>query len=276
MIEFDLPHHVVGISVKSAYYDHLINPISEVNFCEAHIENFIAGGYHLAHLRRIAGQVPISLHGVSLSLGGFISPSDDMLSIRKKIIDIIKPVFVSEHASCSFYGQHLNDLLPISFSKKTIFRLVQHIDKVQSYFKRQILIENITSYVTFVDDDMSEAEFLNQVAEKSGCGLLLDVNNLYIQEFNLGRSAQDFIKYIKPHYVQQYHLAGGEYNEKHAMIIDTHSTDISPEVLNLYRQAIDIIGIKPTLYERDNNIPAFEELIKTVKNIREIHDKKMI
>ena len=267
----NISSYSVGLGVKSVYYDRLLNPNSGIDFCEAHIENFIAGGFHLKCLRQISDIMPVSLHGVALSLGGETAPTQEALQSRKEIIDMINPVFVSEHAACTFSGQHLNDLLPIALNTKTITRLVEHIDRTQSYFKRQILLENLTSYIIFDDDIMSEAMFLNEIAQKSGCGLLLDINNLYLQECNLQRSTQDFIDTINPAYIKQYHLAGGEYNSQYNMIIDTHGADITPEVMNLYAKIINNIGSKPTLYERDNNIPPFDDLLCTVNNIRHIH-----
>lgn len=269
----ELSEKAVGLGVKSVYYDRLIDN-KKIDFCEAHIENFIAGGLHLKHLKKIADMMPISLHGVALSLGGHLPPSLEALEARKRIIDIINPVFVSEHAACTFAGQHLNDLLPISLNDKTITRLVHHIDSVQTYFKRQILLENLSSYIAFDDDDMCEYDFLNFIAQKSGCGLLMDINNIAIQEHNLQRSATDFIDNIKPEYVKQYHLAGGEYSVDYDKVIDTHGTDISPHVMSLYAKALDKIGFRPTLYERDNNIPPFDELLHTVHEIRQIHQAK--
>ena len=271
-----LSENSIGIGVKSVYYDSLLKPDAQIDFCEAHIENFIAGGLHLKYLKQIADIMPVTLHGVALSLGGQSAPTIEALESRKRIIDIINPVFVSEHAACTFAGQHLNDLLPISLNYKTISRLVNHIDKTQSYFKRQILLESLSSYVIFDDDDMPEAEFLNEIAKQSGCGLLLDINNIYIQEINLQRSTQAFINIIRPEYIKQYHLAGGEYNAEHNMMIDTHGTNVSCEVMNLYAQIINKIGLRPTLYERDNNIPPFDDLIKTVHNIRQTHQEMTV
>lgn len=264
----------VGLSAKSAYYNEMLESNHNVDFFEAHIENYFDGGRHLTTLKKISETIPITLHGVALSLGGMESPSDIALEQRKKIIDIINPAFISEHAACTFYnGCHLNDLLPIALNNKTVQRLSDHIDKTQSYFKRQILLENLSAYMTFDDDDMPEAEFLNLVAQKSGCGLLLDVNNIYIQEFNLGRSALEFLQTIKPEYVQQYHLAGGEYNADYNLIIDTHGTDIPDEVMQLYQKTLNIIGFRPTLYERDNNIPAFHKLLDTIQAVRNVHQE---
>jgi uncharacterized protein (UPF0276 family) len=271
MQKLKISGHSVGIGVKSVYYNRLLDSDCGIDFCEAHIENFIAGGFHLNQLKHIANQMPVTLHGVALSLGGQCPPTTEALAQRKRIIDMINPVFVSEHAACTHVGQHLNDLLPIALNQKTVKRIVQHIDKTQTYFQRQILLENLTSYVVFDDDDMHEGEFLNAIAKQSGCGLLLDVNNLYLQEYNLGRSADMFLQTIKPEYIQQYHVAGGEYNAEYDIMIDTHGTDIQSQIMDLYCKTIDKIGNRPTLYERDNNIPEFDDLLNTVQNIRQSH-----
>ncbi|MFT6071552.1 MAG: hypothetical protein ACJARD_000793 [Alphaproteobacteria bacterium] len=266
-----LHNHTVGLSVKADYYQDIIDGHHDIDFFEAHIENFMMGGHHLRYLKQIRAHYSVSLHGVALSLGSQTAPTAEALQDRKKIIDIIQPAIISEHAACTFGDQHFNDLLPISLNSNTVQRLVRNIDITQSYFKRQILLENLSSYLAFDDDDMSEADFLNAVAKHSGCGLLLDVNNIYIQEFNLKRSAQHFINVINPDYVQQYHVAGGEYNADYNMIIDTHGTDIPNEVMALYQKTLYKIGARPTLYERDNNIPPFTTLCQTADIIRKSH-----
>lgn len=268
---FILKNNAVGISLKKPYYTDILNNVDQIDFVEAHIENYISGGFHLNYLKNIAHKLPVSLHGVALSLGGKTFPSDKMLLERAKIIDLINPIFFSEHAACTSHTQHYNDLLPISLNIETVKRIVNHIDYVQNFFKRQILLENLSSYIVFDDDTLSEADFLNMIAERSGCGLLLDINNIYVQEFNLKRSASIFLETINPIFVQQYHLAGGEYNADHNMIIDTHGTDIPDEVLDLYEIALKKIGLRPTLYERDNNLPTFNDLCMTVTKIRNIH-----
>jgi len=262
--------HAVGLSLKAQHYHNILNDSYNVDFFEAHIENYIAGGHHLKYLKAISEIYPVTLHGVALSLGSQNIPSDEALIERKKIIDFINPVIVSEHAACTFSKQHFNDLLPISLNMNNVNRLVRNIDHTQSFLKRTILLENLSSYMAFDDDSMSEADFLNEIAKKSGCGLLLDVNNIYIQEFNLQRSAEHFIQTIKPEYVKQYHLAGGEYNAHYNKIIDTHGTDIPDEVMDLYQKTIRIIGHKPTLYERDNNIPSFDTLCATAHKVKKM------
>lgn len=258
----------VGLSLKSQHYKDILSKNHTTDFFEAHIENYIAGGHHLHTLKTISENYPITLHGVALSLGGFTPPTPESLIERKKIIDEINPKIVSEHAACTYAGQHFNDLLPISLNSKTLQRICAHIDHTQGFLNRQILLENLSSYISFDDDTMSEADFLNEIAKRTGCGLLIDINNIYIQEFNLSRPALAFLDTINPDFVQQYHLAGGEYNAEYDMIIDTHGTDIPLDVMDLYHIATDKIGFRPTLYERDNNIPDFQTLYATLKNIK--------
>lgn len=263
-----LKPNAIGLSAKSAYYDQMLINNHDIDFFEAHIENYIAGGHHLQTLKKISETTPITLHGVALSLGSMRAPTHEALLERKKIIDLINPTFISEHAACTYHQQHLNDLLPIALNTQTAQRLSDHIAQSQDFFGRQILLENLSAYMSFDDDKLPEAEFLNIVAQKSGCGLLLDINNIHIQEYNLNRSATAFLRTINPDYIQQYHLAGGEYNADYDIIIDTHGTDIHDDVMQLYRQTLNKIGPRPTLYERDNNIPPFHELVQTANLIR--------
>ncbi|MEM6603911.1 MAG: DUF692 domain-containing protein [Pseudomonadota bacterium] len=259
----------LGISLKSLHYNDLLSHSYPVDFLEGHIENYLEGGYHLDVLKRLSQKYDITLHGVGLSLGSTDAPLQQDIQIRKKIIDIIQPAYFSEHAAWTRCGNsHLNDLLPLPLNGETSRRLADHADKVQNILGRQILLENLSSYITFPEDDMSEAEFMNDIAQKSGCGILLDINNIYVQEHNLGRSAISFLKSIDKKAVMQYHLAGGEFFEDSGIIVDTHGTDVPKDVLELYRVAIDIIGMRPTLYERDNNIPGIDDMMSQLQSIK--------
>ena len=266
-----LPNDAVGISLKGEFYNILCEKPQPVDFLETHIENYFDGGYHLERLQEVAALYPLTLHGVGLSLGSHDIPSDPELTKRKNIIDIIHPAIFSEHAAWTRSGNsHLNDLLPFPMTKETVQRLVRNITATQDFLKQPILIENLSSYMTFEEDTLGEAEFMNEVCAQSGCSLLLDINNIYVQEYNLGRSAEAYLKTINAKYVKQYHLAGGEKSIHQDVIIDTHGTDIPDEVMALYKIALDQIGLRPTLYERDNNIPSFDDMLSEVKRIKNV------
>lgn len=271
-----LEDNAVGICLKSLYYQELLDNHYAIDFLEGHIENYCEGGFHLKTLAILKEKYPLSLHGVGLSLGSSSPPLMDDILIRKKIIDHISPVFFSEHAAWTRHGNaHLNDLLPLPLTYKIAKNLADNICQTQDILKRTILIENLTSYITFPEDILTEAEFMNEVCRLSGCGLLLDINNIFIQEHNLKRKAEDFLKTIKPAYVKQYHLAGGEKLQDTDFICDTHGVDIPDTVFALYKKALQIIGLRPTLYERDNNIPPLTHMLEQVTKIREIQKQSV-
>ena len=271
-----LKDDAVGICLKSLHYQELLENNAPVDFLEGHIENYCEGGFHLKTLADLKNKYPISLHGVGLSLGSSSSPLMEDILIRKRIIDTISPVFFSEHAAWTRHkNAHLNDLLPLPLTHKIAKNLADNISKTQDIFKRTLLIENLTSYITFPEDVLTEAEFMNEVCSLSGCHLLLDVNNIVIQEHNLGRNAEDFLKTIKPAYVKQYHLAGGERLQDTDFICDTHGTDIPDSVFAFYKKALQIIGLRPTLYERDNNIPPLQDMLEQVIKIRAIQKQSV-
>lgn len=266
-----LANNAIGISLKDAFYDTLLNEKQHIDFLEAHIENYFDGGMPLKCLKEISEKYALTLHGVGLSLASSDAPSETSLQQRQNIIDIIKPAFFSEHAAWTRSGNsHLNDLLPFPMTDETANRLVRNIHKTQEKLKRPLLIENLSSYITFEEDTYNEADFMNLICQKSGCFMLLDINNIYVQQYNLRRSAKAYLETIQPQYVKQYHLAGGEKSAYSDIIIDTHGTDIPDEVMALYKIALRKIGMRPTLYERDNNIPSLADMLENVEKIRQV------
>ncbi|MGZ5280552.1 MAG: MNIO family bufferin maturase, partial [Pseudobdellovibrionaceae bacterium] len=199
---------------------------------------------------------PIVLHGVSLSIGSTDELNFQYLRNLKRLIDTIEPAWVSDHFCWTgVQGENLHDLLPLPYTQETIAHLVERIDQVQSFLKRQFVFENVSAYLSFSHSEMSEWQFLKEVAQKSGCGLLLDVNNIYVSSVNQNFDPMEFIKGIPIDQVQQIHLAG------HSMadggLIDTHDRPVIDEVWALYRQTLALTGTKPTLIEWDDQIPEF-------------------
>jgi len=227
---------------------------------EVHSENwFSAGGPALAVLDRIRRDYPLSLHGVGLSLGG----ADDLcrrhLGQLKALVERVLPAAVSEHLCWSAIGgRWLNDLLPLPYSREALDRVCHHVDLVQETLRRPILVENVSSYLRLLPEDMPEWVFVAEVVRRTGCGLLLDVNNIHVSACNHGFSAETFLEGIPVAAVAEIHLAG--YEETEGLLVDTHSRPVWPAVWDLYARALDRFGPVPTLIEWDQDIPAFAVL----------------
>lgn len=255
---------LTGIGLRPEHYSALMEKRPNIAWVEVHSENyFIDGGKPLSILEKIRTDYPVSLHSVGLSLG-----STDELNWQhlRKLRDLalrIQPCLISDHLSwSSIDGHYLHDLLPLPYTEEAVDHLSVRIQQVQDYLQRQILIENISSYVSFKQSTMEEHEFLKAVASKAGCGLLLDINNLYINAINLGIDPSTYLNAIPANIVQEIHLAGFTsmvINNKE-ILIDTHNRPIVPAVWDLYRQAIQCFGTKPTIVEWDTDLPSLETL----------------
>lgn len=255
---------LTGIGLRTKHYVEFLEKRPDVAWVEVHSENYFAeGGKSLHNLEKIRLDYPISLHGVGLSLG-----STDELNWQhlKKLRDLtarIDPCLVSDHLSwSSLDGQYFHDLLPLPYTDETLKHMVLRIQQVQDYLHRQILIENISSYVGFESSTLSEWDFLREVAVQSGCGILLDVNNIYVNAVNLGFDPNIYINAIPAKLVQEIHLAGfttTKIDDKE-VLIDSHNRPVLPAVWDLFRQSITHLGTKPTIIEWDADLPALETL----------------
>lgn len=252
-----------GIGLRAPHYRQLVAERPAVGWLEVHSENYFgAGGQPLYFLERARDHYPVSLHGVGLSLGS--TDQLDLLHLKKlkSLIDRIEPGLVSEHLCWSaFGGRHFHDLLPLPYDPATLDHVGNRVDAVQAFLGRQILVENITNYLQPALADMGEAEFINALARKTGCGILLDINNLYVNHRNGGENAKDIIDAIDCGPVQEIHLAGFDYFDAGTTLIDSHSTDVCAEVWQLYSLAVRRFGGVPTLIEWDTDIPALEVLV---------------
>ncbi len=235
---------------------------------EVHPENyFIAGGERLSSLISISQQYPLSLHGVGASLGGPQLPDENHIKEIKRLIDLLNPVSVSEHAVWSRLGNHyFADLLPLPRTKYALKQLVDGIDCYQSGLGRRILIENPTNYLPVITE-MDEADFLISAAQSSGCGLLLDVNNLYLSGQNCGLDIDAYLAALPPELVGEIHVAGFDLdpNMGDALLIDSHASDVDQAVWQLLDKALSHFGPKPVLLERDGNLPSYAELLRERK-----------
>lgn len=252
-----------GIGLRAPHYRRLLAERPAVGWLEVHSENYFGeGGQPLYFLERAREHYPLSLHGVGLSLGSSDALDQAHLKKLKFLIDRFQPGLVSEHLCwSSLAGQHFHDLLPLPYSDVALEFLCDRVDVVQSFLGRQILIENITSYMQPARNEMGEAEFINALSRATGCGVLLDINNLYVNQANGGDSATQIINSIDIDPVQEIHLAGFDRYGDSGVLIDTHGTPVCEEVWQLYAIAIARFGSVATLIEWDTDIPALEVLV---------------
>src|SRR6266446_3606092 len=249
-----------GIGLRSPHVARVRAERPHVRWLEVHSENyFVDGGPAIAALEAIRRDYPISLHGVGLSLGSADALDARHLRRLKHLVSRIDPGAVSEHLCWSHVdGRHLNDLLPLPFTEEALALVCDRVDAVQIALGRTLLVENVSAYVRFDNDAMSEWEFVAAVARRSGCKLLFDVNNIYVNAVNHGFDASAYLAAIPADAVAEIHLAG--FDSSGDCLIDTHGAPVAPDVWALYARAIERLGPRPTLIEWDTDIPAFSVL----------------
>lgn len=247
---------------------------------ELHSENFLnAGGPRLAMLDEIAARYPISCHGVGLSLGSAQGLDPAHLKRLAHLFSRVNPGLISEHLSWSVIdGAYLNDLLPLPYTEETLRVVADNVKQAQDAFGRKILVENPSSYVQFTDSTMPEWVFLSRLVESTDCGLLLDVNNIYVSAVNNGLDADVYLANIPAAAVGEIHLAGHSVDGAgdDQVLIDTHSTYVCDPVWALYAQALRRVGVKPTLMEWDLDVPAFEELQKEAARAQALMNQSVL
>ena len=253
-----------GIGWRAPHYQELLETRPDVGWIEVHSENYFgAGGAPLHYLEQARALYPLSLHGVGLSLGSADALNREHLTKLKALIDRFEPSLVSDHLSwSSIGGTYLNDLLPLPYTEASLQHFVAHVSEAQDFLKREILIENPSSYLTFQHSTIPEAQFLAEVATRSGCGILLDVNNIHVSASNHGFNAQAYLHALPAARVREIHLAGFTINHsaEGEIFIDSHSARVADAVWDLYRLAIEHMGARPTLIEWDTDIPALAVL----------------
>ena len=259
-----------GVGYKSKHrQDILANP-NQIGWIEIHAENYMGdGGRPIAELKELSEIFPVSCHGVGLSIGSESGLDPEHLKRLKKLLEWLKPAQFSEHLAWSTHGaQFLNDLLPVPYTKKIQSLVADHIKQVQDTLGVHMLLENPSTYLQFAESEMSETDFIAGVVEQSGCGLLLDVNNVFISASNQGYSAQGYIDDYPTEFIGEIHLGGHEEDEDdqgRPLLIDSHSRPVVDPVWALYEYLIDKIGPRPTLIEWDNDIPDWSELAHDAK-----------
>ncbi|MDH5722714.1 MAG: DUF692 domain-containing protein [Alphaproteobacteria bacterium] len=269
---FDNP---VGLGLRAPHYEEILETKPDIGWFEVHPENYFGGGIHRHYLGKIREHYPLSLHAVGLSLGADQPVDTEHLRQFKELIDIFEPFIVSDHVSWSASGNaHLNDLLPLPYNRETLERLRRNIEQTQEYFGRQIIVENPSTYIAFKDNEMSEFEFMNLLAKITGCGILLDVNNIYVQSHNHGLDPYEYIDGVNKNAIFEIHLAG--HTEKtigdHSLLIDTHNKEVKDDVWDLYAYTIKQLDKPLTLIEWDQDFPPLETLLSEASRARKILD----
>jgi uncharacterized protein len=254
-----------GIGLRSAHHEALVRERPAVGWIEVHTENYFHdGGPHLTALEKARELYPLSLHGVGMGLGSSDPLDRSHLSRVRRAIERFEPALVSEHACWGSHdGQHFNDLLPLPYTEEAVAHLAARVAQVQDVLGRQILIENLSCYLSFSSSRLTEWEFLAAVVERSGCGLLLDVNNAYVNSVNVGLDARAFIDGLPSGAVQEIHLAGHTRRQvgERTLLLDDHGSRVPEAVWQLYEHAIRRCGPVPTLIEWDTNLPELSVLV---------------
>ena len=264
------PEALVGIGWRQPHYEALLQQRPDLGFIEVHAENFFAdGGATLAVLNAGREAYPVSLHGVGLALGSAAGLDDWHLERLARLASRVQPRWVSDHACFARVGSglHAADLLPIPFNDESLALMCRHVDEVQQRLGRRILVENISAYLGWAGDTLAEPEFFNELTRRSGCGLLLDVNNLVVNARNAGlapaeaaQEAMRWIDAIRPGSVGEIHLAG-HCERPDGLVIDDHGSRVRDEVWQVYAQAVARLGAVPTLIEWDTAVPALDVLL---------------
>ena len=259
------PNITAGLGLKPQHFDAAVANTDDGMWFEVHPENYLVdGGPRRALLESIRARHPVSLHGVSLSLAADAAPDPAHLARLAAFANQIQPVLVSEHLAWSVWrGNYVPDLLPFPRTQAALMRIASNIACTQDAMGRRIAIENPSHYLRIDGHDWDEIDFLKELSQRTGCGLLLDVNNVYVSANNLGYSAEAYIDAFPADAVMEIHLAGYSLDPKlgQSLLIDSHDAPIAPEVWHLYERLIARSGPRPTLIERDDQIPAFSDML---------------
>lgn len=258
MNRFGLPDLGIGIGLRTSHYGHILSEWPDIDWFEALTENYLDTGGRPAHvLGEVAKRYPVVMHGVSMSIGGTDPLDTAYLTKVKALADRIEAAWVSDHLCWTgVNGRNTHDLLPMPYNEESLAHTVRRIREASERLERPLVLENPSSYVEFESSSMPEWEFIARMAEDSDCGLLLDVNNVYVSSFNHGFDPVEYIEALPTDRVVQYHLAGHSNSGTH--IIDTHDDHVIDEVWQLYEHAISLTGPVSTLLEWDANIPEFD------------------
>ncbi|MBT6275102.1 MAG: DUF692 domain-containing protein [Chromatiales bacterium] len=257
-----------GLGLRPEHYEEIMASSPAVDWFEIISENYmVPGGKPLAWLDRIREDYPMVMHGVSMSIGSTDPLDEDYLRDLRRLADRVEPSWFSDHLCWTGVGEvNMHDLLPLPYTEEAMAHVVERIDRVQEVVGRPFIIENVSSYLTYSASALMEWEFLNEIAERADCGILLDVNNIYVSSFNHGFDPVAYIDAIAPERVFQIHLAGHTNHGTH--IVDTHDHPIVDEVWDLYQYAVRRLGAVSTMIERDDDIPPLPVLLEELEQAR--------
>ena len=266
-----------GLALKAQHYEAAYSCSAQGLWFEVHPENYMVdGGPRLAWLETISHRNPMSLHGVSLSLAADAEPDANHLRRLKALADRIQPALISEHLAWSAWrGEYHPDLLPFPRTVQALQRIADNIQRTQDVLQRRIAIENPSHYVHLPNHSYGEIEFLHELSQRTGCGLLLDINNVFLSAHNMGYDASAYVDAFPGSSLTEIHLAGHSADPGGApLLIDSHDAPIADGVWALYERLIQRVGPRPTLIERDDNVPAFDELLKERERAQSILERQ--
>lgn len=255
-----------GICLKPQHYEEILQQLPDAGWFEIHAENYLgAGGAPLHYLQKIRERYPLSVHGVGMSIGSANGLNEDHLRRVAALVERVEPESFSEHLAWSTHdSEFFSDLLPVPYSREVEDLVCDNIDQVQTTMKRPMLLENPSNYLTIETSTMEESEFLTNIVKRTGCGLLLDVNNIYVSAMNCGYSAQDYVRSLPLDRVGEIHLAGHSIDDSDAqepLLIDSHDREVADAVWSLFEFTVKTAGIRPTLIEWDSSIPSLETML---------------
>ncbi len=259
-----------GLGLRHDHYEEILETKPAVDWFEILTENYLVpGGKPLYYLDQIRAQYPLVMHGVSLSIGSMDPLDKKYLSSVKELMQRVEPKWISDHLCWTgVHGKNTHDLLPLPYTEEAVAHIANRLMQVQEFLGQRILIENVSSYVNFKDSEMTEWEFITEIATRADCLILLDVNNVYVSSVNHEFSAEDYIDYLPIERVYQIHLAG--HSDMGDYIIDTHDHAIVDSVWKLYEKTIQRMGMISTMIERDDHIPPLNELLKELNYAKKI------
>jgi uncharacterized protein (UPF0276 family) len=269
----DFPMLGYGVGLRRQHYSHVLETRPEVDWFEVVSENFmVAGGRALEVLEGVRASYPIAMHGVSMSIGSTDPLNRDYLKQLRDLARRFEPAWISDHLCWTGVGgRNLHDLLPLPYTEEAIRHVVARIREVQDALERPILIENVSSYMAFADSTMTEWEFISAIADEADCGILLDINNIFVSAFNHRFDANQYIDAVPAERVVQYHLAG--HSDHGTYLLDTHDHPVRDEVWALFERAVQRFGAVSAIVEWDDNIPEFAELANTADRARDIFNE---
>jgi uncharacterized protein len=264
------PYLGFGLGLRPQHYEEILSGNPDIDWFEVISENYmIPGGQPLRILDQIRERYPVVMHGVSLSIASTAPLDMDYLGALKTLSERVEPKWISDHLCWTgVHGVNLHDLLPVPYTQEALDHVVERVSRVQEVLGRRLTLENVSSYVTFGDSEMSEWEFVSEVATRADCWLLFDVNNVYVSAFNHGFSTDDFLHGVPRDRIVQFHVAGHSHEESH--IIDTHDHPVCDEVWDFYRETVAHFGPVSTMIERDDNIPPLAEVVAELDIARQI------